>query len=405
MTDVVIVGAGQAGFQLAASLRDKGHAGRVVLVGDEPGVPYQRPPLSKAYLSGSLPGERLALRPQAFYDKHGIELVSGRVVAIDRDRHRVALADERELEYGHLVLATGTRNRELPVPGSKLDGVLGLRTRADADALRERLDRARNVVVIGGGFIGLEFAASTAKLGLSVTVLEAADRLMRRAVSPAVSRHYRDLHERQGTRVLLDGSVVGLHGDHEVRGVELADGTVLPADLVVVGIGVVPNTELAADAGLAVDDGIVVDEHMSTSAPDISAVGDCAVYPSKHFGGPLRLESVQNAVDHARCLAARLTGVAEPYASVPWFWSNQFDARLQIAGLATGHDEAVVHGDPGKGSFSVFCFRAGQLVCVESVNRTADHMAARKLLAAGRTLDRAELVPDFDFRQHVAAIA
>lgn len=404
MTDVVIVGAGQAGFQVAASLREQGHPGRVVLVGDEPGVPYQRPPLSKAYLSGALPGERLALRPQAFYDKHDIELVCGRAVGIDRDRRRVALADERELEYGHLVLATGTRNRELPVPGAKLDGVLGLRTREDADALRERIGGARNVVVIGGGFIGLEFAAAAAKLGLSVTVLEASDRLMRRAVSPAVSAHYRELHERQGTRVLSGASVVALHGGHEVTGVELADGSVLPADLVVVGIGVVPNAELAADAGLTVDNGIVVDEHLSTSDPRISAVGDCAVYPSRHAGAPLRLESVQNAVDHARCLAARLTGAAEPYASVPWFWSNQFDARLQIAGISAGHDEAVVHGDPSAGSFSVFCFRAGQLVCVESVNRTPDHMAARKLFTAGGSLDRELLTPGFDFRQHVAAL-
>jgi len=400
---VVIVGAGQAGFQVAASLRDKGFPGPVVLVGDEPGVPYQRPPLSKAYLTGAVPGDKLALRPKLFYDKHDIELMEGHAEMIDRTRHLLRLDDGRELSYAHLVLATGARNRELPVPGGGLDGVLGLRTRNDADRLRDRLGRARDVVVVGGGFIGLEFAASTAKLGVTVTVLEMADRLMRRAVSPAVSRHYRTLHERQGNRVLFGASVVGLHGSGKVTAVELADGTVLPADLVVVGIGVVPNTELAAATGLAVDNGVVVDEHMSTSDPDISAIGDCAVYPSKHTGGQVRLESVQNAVDHARCLAARLTGAAEPYESVPWFWSNQFDARLQIAGIAAGCDEAVVHGDPDDGSFSVFCFREQRLVAVESVNRAPDHMAARRLFSSGRSLHRSDLHPGFDFRQYATA--
>ncbi|WP_020667769.1 NAD(P)/FAD-dependent oxidoreductase [Amycolatopsis nigrescens] len=405
MRAAVIVGAGHAGFQAAASLRDKGYPHRVVLVGDEPGVPYQRPPLSKAYLTGTLPGDKLALRPRLFYDKHDIELVAGRAVAIDREHHRLRLAGGRSLPYGHLVLATGARNRRLPGPGGNLDGVLGLRTMADADRLRERLGTARDVVVIGGGFIGLEFAASAARLGVSVTVVELADRLMRRAVSPTVSQHYRVLHERQGNRVLSGVAVAGLHGTGHVTAVELADGTVLPADLVVVGIGVVPNTELAAEAGLAVDNGIVVDEHMSTSDPDISAIGDCAAYPSRHAGGQVRSESVQNAVDHARCLAARLTGAAEPYASVPWFWSNQFDARLQIAGIAAGHDEAVVHGRPDDGGFSVFCFRERRLVAVESVNRVPDHMAARRLFTAGGSLRPSDVGEDFDLRQHVARIA
>jgi 3-phenylpropionate/trans-cinnamate dioxygenase ferredoxin reductase component len=404
LTTVVIVGAGQAGFQVAASLRDNEYPGRVVLVGDEPGVPYQRPPLSKAYLTGALTEDRLALRPRLFYDKRDIELIAGEAVGIDRDRHRLQLAGGSELEYGHLVLATGARNRELPVPGSRLDGVLGLRTRADADRLRDRIGKTRDVVVIGGGFIGLEFAASAARLGMTVTVVELADRLMRRAVSPAVSHHYRTLHERQGNRVLSGAAVAALHGNGSVTAVELTDGTILPADLVVVGIGVVPNTEVAAEAGLAVDNGIVVDEHMSTSDPDISAIGDCAVYPSKHAGGQVRLESVQNAVDHARCLAARLTGAAEPYASVPWFWSNQFDAKLQIAGIAAGYDEAVVHGDPTDGAFSVFCFREQRLVAVESVNRVPDHMAARRLLMAGGSLHPWELDEEFDLKSHVAQI-
>jgi 3-phenylpropionate/trans-cinnamate dioxygenase ferredoxin reductase subunit len=403
VTSAVIVGAGQAGYQVAASLRDKGYPGRIVLLGNEPGIPYQRPPLSKAYLTGALAGTRLALRPMTFYAKHGIDLEAGQVVGIDRDRHRVRLADGRALGYDHLVLATGARNRKLTVPGAQLGGVLGLRTKADADRIRQRLGAARDIVVIGGGFIGLEFAASAAKLGLTVTVIEGSDRVMRRAVSPAVSQHYEALHARHGNRVVRGVAVAGLHGTSHVTAVELADGTVLLANLVVVGIGVEPNTELAAAAGLAVDDGVVVDAHMSTSDPDISAIGDCATCPSRHTGSRLRLESVQNAVDQARCLAARLTGAPEPYTALPWFWSEQFDARLQIAGLSAGYDRAVVRGDPASGAFSVFCFRHDRLVAVESVNRVPDHMAARRLLAAGRSLRPADVVDDFDLRTYAAA--
>jgi 3-phenylpropionate/trans-cinnamate dioxygenase ferredoxin reductase component len=403
MSTVVIVGDGHAGSQVAASLRDKGYRGRVVLVGDEAGIPYQRPPLSKAYLTGQVADARLALRPMAFYTRHDIELFRGRAVGIDRERHRLRLADGSELDYTHLVLATGARNRDLSVAGARLDGVFGLRTKADADLIRGRLGTARDVVVIGGGFIGMEFAASATKLGLTVTVVELAERVMRRAVSPVVSRHYENLHARHGNRVLHGVAVVGLHGTTHVTGVELADGTVLLANVVVVGVGVVPNIELAAAAGLAVDDGIVVDAHMATSDPAISAIGDCAAYPSRHAGRRARLESVQNAVDHAKCLAARLTGTAEPYESLPWFWSDQFDAKLQIAGISSGYDEAVVHGDPTAGAFSVFCFRAGRLVAVESVNRAADHMAARRLFQGAPSLSPADVVESFDLTSYAVA--
>lgn len=407
MRNVVVIGAGQAGFQLAASLRDRRYQGRIVLVGDEPGMPYQRPPLSKAYLTGTLAGDRLVLRPMSFYEKHGIELVRGTVSALEPDRRRVRLTDGRDLEYGHLVLATGARNRNLSVQGGGLDGVVGLRTRTDADRLRQHLGSVRDIVVIGGGFVGLEFAASATKLGHSVTVVELADRLLNRAVSPEVSRRYAVLHERHGNRVLSGTSVAGLHGDAagHVTAVETTDGTVLPARLVVVGIGVVPNTELAAEAGLAVDNGIVVDEHMATSDPDISAIGDCAAFPSRHAGAHVRVEPVQNAVDQARCLAARLTGAVEPYASLPWFWSDQFGTKLQIAGLAAGYDEAVTCGDPDSGSFSVYRFRGRRLVAVESVNRARDHMAARRLFAAGVTLSPSDVQSDLDLRERVAQIA
>jgi 3-phenylpropionate/trans-cinnamate dioxygenase ferredoxin reductase subunit len=280
------------------------------------------------------------------------------------------------------------------VPGAQLDGVLGLRTRADADLIRARLGEAHDVVVIGGGFIGLEFAAAATKLGRTVTVVELADRVMRRAVSPFVSRHFETLHERHGNRVVRGVGVKVLHGTEHVNAVELADGTILPADLVVVGIGVVPNTELAATAGLAVGDGIVVDEHLFTSDPDISAIGDCVAFPSWHAGRQVRVESVQNATDHARCLAARLTGTAEPYAALPWFWSDQFDAKLQIAGLSTGADVAVVRGDPDSDAFSVLCFRQRRLVAVESVNRVSDHMTARRLLASRRPVHASEVATE-----------
>lgn len=401
---VVVVGAGQAGVQTAASLRDNGYPGKVVLIGDERGEPYQRPPLSKGYLEGTADAARLTLRGSSFFAKNDIDFLNARVRRVDRDRKRVLTADGDELAYTHLVLATGSRNRALPVPGAGLDGVFGLRTREDADVLRDRLGAAKDVVVIGGGFIGLEFAATAAKLGRSVTIVETAGRVLARVASPAVSAHYANLHETHGNRVLTGTAVTRLLGRSSVTGVEVAgDGPdlVLPADLVVVGIGVMPNTELAADAGLAVENGILVDESLSTSDPDVSAIGDCAAHPSPFAAGPVRLESVQNAVDQARCVAAKLTGETAPYRSVPWFWSDQFHAKLQIAGLANGYDRTVVSGEPG--AFSVFCFQGERLRAVESVNRPADHLAARRLFAAGTGLHPDDIGDGFELKRHLAS--
>ncbi|HWC83023.1 MAG TPA: FAD-dependent oxidoreductase [Pseudonocardiaceae bacterium] len=406
MTAVLVVGAGQAGVQTAASLRDNGFTGRVVLIGDEPGEPYQRPPLSKAYLAGEAEADRLALRGPEYYAKQGIELIADRVTEIDRPGHRVRLSDGKTLDYAHLVLATGARNRDLPVPGADLDGVFGLRTMADASALRERLPDATNVVVVGGGFIGLEFASVAAKLGHPVTVVEAMDRVLARVATPEVSARYAELHESHGNRILLGATVAALRGEGRVSGVELGEGTVLPADLVLVGIGVRPNTELAAEAGLVVDNGILVDEQLSTSDPDISAIGDCAAYPSRHTTGTVRLESVQNAIDHGRCLANRLSGTAAPYDALPWFWSDQLNAKLQIAGLSTGYDTTVVHGDPAGGRFSVFCFQGERLLAVESVNRPRDHIAARRLFIGGIPLRPQDVRADgFDLKEHLARAA
>lgn len=384
---IVIVGAGQGGFQAATSLREAGFAGPVTLVGEEPGLPYQRPPLSKAYMKGDAGIEQIELRPAAFFADHRIEVVNARAEAIDRAGRRVLLEGGEALPYAHLILATGARNRPLPVPGRELAGVYYLRSRADADALKERLEGARRVVVIGAGFIGLEFAAVARTLGHEVTVIEAAARPLARAVSPEMSAFFADAHTSMGTRLLLGAGVVGLKGEAgHVTGVETTDGLVHPADFVVVGIGVTPNVELAADAGLEVANGIVADAHLATMDPAISAIGDAVAYPSRFADGLVRLESVQNAVDQAKAVAARLTGRPAPYEAVPWFWSDQSDLKLQMVGLAGPTDDAVLRGDPASRRFSVFRFRDGVLTAIESVNRPADHMLGRRLLAGTPTL-------------------
>lgn len=327
---------------------------------------------------------------------------------IDRAGRRVVLASGEALAYDHLVLALGARNRALPVPGAELDGVVQLRTLGDAEGLRRRLEGAREAVVVGAGFIGLEFAAVAAARGVAVTVVEATDRPMARSLSPEMSAFFRNAHERQDVRFVFGATVVRVLGaDRRATGVETADGQRFPADLVLVGIGVVPDAELAAEAGLAVADGIVVDERLATGDPAISAIGDCARHPCRFAagGGPVRIESVQNAVDQARCVAVRLAGrSAEPYGAMPRFWSDQGALKLQIAGLATPHDRAVARGDPAQGAFSVFCFRGGRLVGVESANRPLDHVLARKLLANGTDLSSEQAGdPLFDLKAHAAA--
>ncbi|MEC3975423.1 NAD(P)/FAD-dependent oxidoreductase [Amycolatopsis sp. H20-H5] len=399
---VLVVGAGQSGFQAAASLRDKGFTGRVVLIGDEPGVPYQRPPLSKAYLSGTAGPDQLRLRPEEFFAGKDIELLAGRVAELDREGARVTMADGTTLGYDHLVLATGARNRPLPVPGADLGGVLALRTRDDADLLRSALETAEHVVVIGGGFIGLEFAAHA---GRPVTIVEAQHRLLNRVASPEVSAYFAELHEQAGHTMLLGQGVTALRGQERVEAVELADGRRLPADLVVVAVGVLPETALAEAAGLLVDNGVVVDAHLRTGDPRIWAIGDCANFPCVHAGASTRLESVQNAVDQARSVAAGIAGEPAAYESVPWFWTDQLGKKLQIAGILSGADETVLTGDRAEGKFSVLSFRGGVLIAVESVNRPPDHIAARRLFAAGPapTLD-ALRASGFDLKEHLKSL-
>ncbi|KXV04120.1 pyridine nucleotide-disulfide oxidoreductase [Caballeronia megalochromosomata] len=380
---VVIVGAGQAGLQAAASLREEGYEGVIRLIGDEAGLPYQRPPLSKSFLTDDVAADELSLEEAHWFDDARIERLAGeRVSAIDRGRRHLSLASGRSVPYDHLVLATGSRNRALPFLTQPTQGVVSLRSVSDAQRLKAALDEARRVVVIGGGFLGLEVASIAAARGCSVHVVESLDRVMKRAISVDMSAACTAQHQAAGVRFSFDARVASIVGHGErVSAVELADGTRLDADLVLVAAGVVPNSELASACGLSAFNGVIVDERLRTSDPAISAIGDCAAFPYAFDGGDLlRLESVQNAVDQARHVARSLLGDATPYDQTPVFWSDQGGVRLQIAGVARRLDSSVVRGDPASGAFSVFRFRHHRLTGVESCNRPADHMAARRLL-------------------------
>ena len=399
---VVIVGAGHAGFQLAASLRQHGYDGKVILIGDEPALPYQRPPLSKDYLGGKIGLDLLLMRPETFFTEHRIELVSGTAVGeIDRAGKAVVLSSGQRIGYGHLVLATGARNRVPPLPGIELDGVCYLRSLAETDELRARLFAAKHCVVIGAGFIGLEFAAIARSQGKPVHIVELVDRVMARVVCPDTSAYFAEAHRSSGVEFSFGARVDRLGGEGgRVTHVALADGRTLPADLVLISIGVVPNEELAAAAGLAVENGIAVDEVLLTADPAVSAIGDCASFPSRHsLKNPVRLEAVQNAADHARCVADRLMGKPAPYVALPWFWSEQGNLRLQIAGLTTGFQQVVLRGDYEAGEYSAFCYAGDTLLGIESINKPADHAFARRLLAAGRVVTPAQAAdPSFDLR-------
>ncbi len=386
---IVIVGAGQAGVQAAEALRAGGHAGPITLLGDEPHGPYHRPPLSKGWLAGDMDAAQLVMRaPEMLARKDIVLRTDTRVTAIDRAARQLHLADGSTLPYDGLVLATGATPRALPLAGADTPGVLSLRSRADADALASRMAQClasqRPLVVVGGGFIGLEVAATARKKGLAVTVLEAAPRLLGRVLAPVLSDWYASLHRGQGVELVLDARLEAiLSGDDgAVSGVRMADGRVLPAGLVVLGIGVQANDELARAAGLACDRGIVVDGCGRTDDPRIVAAGDCTARRLDD-GSLLRLESVQNATEQGKSAAAALLGQARPFTATPWFWSDQYDKKLQMAGLSGGADGWAVRGDMASGAFSVYHFRAGQLLAVDSVNAAKDHLQARKLLDAG----------------------
>ncbi|HET6629676.1 MAG TPA: FAD-dependent oxidoreductase [Woeseiaceae bacterium] len=390
---VVIVGGGHAAVQLAQGLRRLGWQRGVTIVGEEPVLPYHRPPLSKDFLKGRKRFEQILIRQESAYARDGIRLVLGRRVdAIDRAGKSVRLDDGSSLDYEKLVLSCGASPRRLPVPGIERAGVCYVRTIADIERMRAAVEPGGRALVVGAGYIGLEAAASLRALQMNVTVLETQERVLKRVTGPIMSDFFARLHREEGVQVRLGASVTAIHGDERVRAVELGSGSVEPIDLVVIGIGIVPNVALAEASGLDVNDGIVVDQHCRTTDPDIHAVGDCASFLHPRYGRSMRLESVQHANDQAMAAAKALCGAAEPYATVPWFWSDQFDVKLQIAGLSDGHDLVVERGDSTRGRSFTLCYvKNDRLLAVDAVNRPKDFVAARKLVADSVKVDPARI--------------
>jgi 3-phenylpropionate/trans-cinnamate dioxygenase ferredoxin reductase subunit len=382
ISTILIIGGGQAGAQAIDTLRREGFGGRLVLIGGEPELPYQRPPLSKKYLSGEMPADRLLFRHRTFYDEHRIELKLGRqAVRLDAAARQVELADGEKLTYDRLLLCLGAESRRLTCPGATLPGVHYLRGLADVAPIQAGFKPQARVVIIGGGYIGLETAATSRKMGCEVTVLEMADRVMNRVVAPGVSQYFAQEHGSHGVTIICDTRVVCLEGRERVEHVVCADGTRHAADLVIVGVGAVATTELAGAAGLACDNGIVVDEFCRTSDAAIYAAGDCTNHPSPRFGRRVRLESVDNAFEQAKTAALNMLDRPVAHDRVPWFWSDQFDNKLLIVGLSQDHDRQVLRGDPASRSFSVCYLKGRELLAVEAVNHSKDYMAARKLIA------------------------
>lgn len=406
---IVIVGGGHAGGQAAASLRQEGYEGPVVLFAEEPHMPYQRPPLSKQYLAGEYGLERVHLRPAAFYDAKGIDVRSGmKVAGIDAAARTVVCENGDMLRYHKLLLATGATARRLMVPGASLPGVHCLRTIADVDAIKAEFLPGKRLAIVGGGYIGLEVAAVGVALGLEVTVLEMEARVLGRVATPAMSAFYHQLHEARGVTIRTGAEAAAFVGagvgTPRLAEVVCVNGQRVPADLAVVGVGIEPNVALAAAAGLKCEDGIVVDEHARTSDPNIYAAGDCTNHPSPLLNRRLRLESVPNAMEQSRVAAANMAGTPKRYAAVPWFWSDQYDLKLQMVGFPEAEDETVARGDPASGRFATFYLRHGRLAAADAVNSPREFMAARQLV--GKRVDAGGLAdPNTDLRAVVAAAA
>ena len=383
---IVILGAGHAAGQCVATLRQKRFVGQVVLLGEESWFPYQRPPLSKKYLAGELDAERLHFKAESFYADVDVRL-NTRVTRIDRPNCIVHTENGDEVAYDQLVIATGSRPRPLPVAGVDLPGVHYLRGIDDVNRIRQDMQRSTRLVIVGAGYIGLEVAAVAAKAGQKVTVVEMEDRVMRRVVSPELSAFYQGVHESHGVTFRLSTSTSGFAGDATLENVVLDSGEEIAADIAIIGIGVVPNVELAGESGLEIDNGIVVDDHCRTSDENIFAIGDCTMHPNELLGCRLRLESVHNALEQAKTAAANICGDDVAYAEVPWFWSDQYDLKLQIAGLSQGYDQVVMRGEPAEHSFACLYLREGQLIAVDAVNRPKDFVQSRELIARHAIID------------------
>jgi 3-phenylpropionate/trans-cinnamate dioxygenase ferredoxin reductase component len=396
ISTIVVVGGGQAGAQAVDTLRREGFTGRLLLIGDEPELPYQRPPLSKKYLLGELTADRLPFRHRAFYEEHRVELRLGlQAVALDPGARRVELADGEVLSYDRLLLALGSSVRRLTCPGADLPGIHYLRTVADSTPIRAAIKPGWRVVVIGGGYIGLETAATCRHMGCEVTVLELADRVMNRVVAPCVSQFFEQEHRAQGIHILCNTRVTRLEGAGRVQRVVCADGSEVAADLVIVGVGAIATTALASAAGLACDNGIIVDEYCRTQDEAIFAAGDCCNHPSLRFGRRVRIESVDNAFEQAKSAALNMLDRKIAHDRVPWFWSDQYDSKLLIAGLSEDYDRQVLRGDPATRSFSVCYLKGSELIAVEAINHSKDYMAARKLIAERAQMNLAKLAnPD-----------
>ena len=388
---IVVIGGGQAGAQALQSLRQSGYAGALTLVGDEPALPYQRPPLSKAYMKGEMTEERLYFRPAPWYQDQNIEVIlSTPAKSIDRANRTVELAHGGHLDYDALIIATGSRPRVLPVKGATLHGVHDLRDLSDVERIRPNMIAGRKMVIVGAGYIGLEAAAVARQMGLDVTVLEMAPRVLARVTSPVMSEFFETEHRAQGVQILTGARLDHLDGDGDtVTAAILADGTRVDADIVLVGIGILPNEELAKDAGIACNNGIQVDRDARTSDPRVFAAGDCASRPLVHYGRSGRLESVHNAIEQGKLAAAAILGKPRPAEDCPWFWSDQYDLKLQIAGLSQDYDEIVVRGDPKDRKFAAFYLRNGTLIAVDAINSPPEFLASKKLIMSG-----AKLAPD-----------
>ncbi|CAN5349126.1 FAD-dependent oxidoreductase [soil metagenome] len=389
---VVIVGAGHAGGSAAAFLRQYGFEGPIILIGEEALAPYQRPPLSKAWLKGEADGESLLLKPETFYAESNIGLHRGvEVLGIDRAAKTVSLSDGEDVPYDALIIATGARARPLPIPGADLGGVLALRSTVDAQALKQALTPGRILAVVGGGYVGLEAAASARSIGCEVVVIEREARVLARVAAAPLSAFFQSYHEGKGVRFELGASVAALEGEGDVAAVRLADGRSIACDIALIGVGAIPNDELAHAAGLVCHDGIIVDQDTHTSDPSIFAIGDVTRRPLAHYDRLFRLESVPNALEQAKRAACAITGREQPAHEVPWFWSDQYDLKLQIAGLPFDVDELVIRGDPKKAAFAIFHLCEGRVRAVEAVNAPAEFMGGRLLIASGKVVDKARL--------------
>lgn len=391
----VIIGASHAAAQLSVSLRQEGWEGEIMMIGDEPHLPYHRPPLSKTFLSGDKTIQDLLIRPAAFYEKQKIKFLHGHVLFIDRERKILVLSDGSQISYDKLAICTGARVRKLDIDGSELKGIYYVRNAEDIEAIQQHIKSAKQAVMIGGGYIGLETAASLRKQGIQVSLLETAPRILQRVTAPELSQFYTRIHQEQGVDIYTDISMERLVGSTQVEGILCKDGTTISADLVIVGIGVHPNVDLALDAGIQVDNGILVDQYCLTNDPDIVAAGDCTSHFNPYYQRHLRLESVPNANEQAKVAAATLCGKSKPYDALPWFWSDQYDIKLQISGLNEGYDQLIIRGDiHNSTSFAAFYLKDKKLIAADCINRPLEFMLSKKMINENIQIDSRRLADE-----------